>query len=219
MLLKSKKHSFDLVAPFYDSLAKLAFGNVLKQAQATYLSEIPPNSKILIIGGGTGWIATKVMEIAHPFRILYLELSEKMLRQSKERWNVSYPEKKDIITFICDSEQYLEKEPELFDVIITPFVLDVYPYKALEKMCQLLDTSLSKGGLWLFSDFHIPPYPYKLLALPLIQIMYMFFKWTCKIPASKLPPFETIFDALPLEKKGEKLYFFNCVQSIIWKKI
>ena len=48
--------NFNYIAPFYDTLCQLVFGQRVKNAQIESLKFIPANSTILIAGGGTGWI-------------------------------------------------------------------------------------------------------------------------------------------------------------------
>ena len=60
-----KLNGFDSIASIYDPIARLFFGNSITESQATFLSEIPVG-KVLILGGGSGWIATEVLS-AQPF--------------------------------------------------------------------------------------------------------------------------------------------------------
>ncbi|MEZ4686196.1 MAG: hypothetical protein R3B47_09055 [Bacteroidia bacterium] len=57
--------SFNRLAPVYDFLASLVFGNRIRQAQRWLLDFIPEGSSILILGGGTGWILEELAEKAH----------------------------------------------------------------------------------------------------------------------------------------------------------
>ncbi len=209
---------FDVVAPFYDKLAFLFFGNTLKKAQTTFLSCIPKQANVLIIGGGTGWIATKVMEVANPQSICYLEVSAKMLTLAQAHWHKYFPHKSSHISFICQSENYLLDRELYFDVIITPFVLDIYKGEELEHMCQLLYTKLVKDGYWLFTDFHLAGFPQNIWAYPLIRSMYIFFQLTCGIRPSTLPDFEGTFNLIGLTCEEKRLYYVKCVQAVLLRK-
>ena len=48
----SAPNGFDKIAPFYDSLKRLVFGNALAESQRALLASIKKNGNVLIIGGG-----------------------------------------------------------------------------------------------------------------------------------------------------------------------
>ena len=70
---------------FYDRLSRLVYGRALKNAQLFLLKFIPPDSKILIAGGGTGWILEEITRL-HPegLNITYVEIAPKMMALSKK---------------------------------------------------------------------------------------------------------------------------------------
>ena len=79
-------NNYDNAAWFYDGLSRLVFGKAIVNAQVYLLPYIQPASKILIVGGGTGWILEKVTAL-HPatLKITYIEVSAKMMAISAKR--------------------------------------------------------------------------------------------------------------------------------------
>jgi ubiquinone/menaquinone biosynthesis C-methylase UbiE len=83
--------NYDNSAWFYDRLSRIILGKALIRAQTTFLPYLSlPNSKVLIAGGGTGWILEEIAKV-HPsgLHITYVELSEKMMAlctKKKRRW-------------------------------------------------------------------------------------------------------------------------------------
>ena len=72
-------NGFDRLAPIYDPLARMIYGKSIVQAQTSFLSIIPPFSKVLILGGGTGWLLTELLR-GHPTcEVWYIESSANML--------------------------------------------------------------------------------------------------------------------------------------------
>src|SRR5665213_2689273 len=76
--------NYDNSAWFYDRLSRLIYGDALVRAQVYLLGFIPENAKVLIAGGGTGWILEKLADV-HPagLQITYAEVSAKMMAQAK----------------------------------------------------------------------------------------------------------------------------------------
>ncbi len=155
-------NGYNLLAPFYDVLVKVIFGNKIKSLQTAHLNKIPDNSKVLILGGGTGWILEEIDDKAKNVEITYIDLSSKMIDKSKNR-RVNNNQ----VEFIEGTENDI---PFIqYDVLITNFYLDLFPEKKLlEIIKQLSELDCS---LWIWTDF-VPNKSYKWLE----EIMILFFK-------------------------------------------
>ncbi len=81
-----KQNNYDTVAFCYDRLSRLIYGKTQVNAQTALLPFISNGSRILIAGGGTGWILDEINK-THPsgLEIVYIERSAKMLLRSKKR--------------------------------------------------------------------------------------------------------------------------------------
>jgi tRNA (cmo5U34)-methyltransferase len=204
---------FDRVASFYDPLAKLVFGSSLQDAQRWLLPCIPSSSTILIIGGGSGWLLQQVLEHTSPVRIVYLEASGKMLQLAQQQ-NLAPP----VVEFRHGTDADLPPHEE-FDIIITPFLLDLFPEERLSRLMQRLYGVLDPGGLWLFADFwpvqQKPPLWQKLLA----KSMYLFFGLLSDVQGRKLPDYRRHFDELGLKEKQCVGFYKGFVQSKIYRKV
>lgn len=174
--------SFNFVAPFYDFLASLVFGQTLKKAQTALLPHLPKQASILIVGGGSGWILKQVLTQCNPQRALYLEASERMLAMSKKQ--VSQHPLRERVMFRCGTENDLQAN-EQFDVLLTPFVLDLFPDEVLiNQTLPRLQNTLRPGGYWLITDF----LPTRIWWQQwLVRAMYAFFGLTAGVKARHLP--------------------------------
>src|SRR5579863_2486740 len=114
---------------FYDPASKLIYGKSLIQAQAFLLRFIPAKSKILIVGGGTGWILAEIAKI-HPsgLKITYVEIAPKMMALSKKR-----DAGNNDIDFINDAIENVDLQNG-YDVIITPFLFDNFTEDNFQKI-------------------------------------------------------------------------------------
>jgi ubiquinone/menaquinone biosynthesis C-methylase UbiE len=190
------KPNFNLIAPYYDWLCQLVFGKQVKNAQIESLQYIQANSTILIAGGGTGWILDEISKI-HPagLHITYVDISSKMMALSKKR-NIAF----NTVTYINDSIENITLPDQNYDVIITPFFLDCFSQSTFQSVFKILDKSMKNKGLWLYIDFCLPAEKRTWQRI-LIKIMYAFFRLTCKIEATKLPPVEICFAHYTIMKK------------------
>lgn len=203
--------NYDPVAPYYDRLSKLVFGNQIRQAQLFLLEAIPPQASILIIGGGTGWILEDITrKQAVGLKITYVEISEKMLGYAKNR----HIGTNQVVFIHAAIQKALLKGS--FDVVITPFLLDNFADETLGKVFHKLNSHLKKDGLWLLADFQRPQ---KSMAQKLLlNTMYLFFRAFCRIEASKLPDSASIFRQNGFKKFRQKLFFNEFIYAVIYQK-
>mgnify|MGYP004092043989 CR=1 len=165
-------NNFDGIAWCYDFVKRLVFGDVLDQASAHFLSKIPPGSKVLIIGGGTGRILN---DISGELQITYLEKSANMLRRAQKRQSTSVDfEHIDFLDF---------QAPQKFDCIICPFFLDLFTQEMLGNVMLKLKESMVPGGQLLVADFSHR-------SSVLLKVMYLGFRALSNIPAKSIPPIQ-----------------------------
>lgn len=214
--------SFDKVALVYDLLAKIAFGKKIKKAQHHYLSLIPDNSHVLIIGGGTGWILTDILSLKKNIQhITYLEASVAMLDQTRQKLTIYKASHTDLhfptITLIHGTEDDIPTGND-YDVIITNFFLDVFQETELQAVMQKLLISLKTNGIWLFSDFNISKKPMNGWWQGLwIKSMYWFFKITCNLNAIHLPDFAKHFYELGFTQTHSQYFFHEMMVAKVYR--
>ena len=219
----SRQVNFDNIAPVYDTLAAI-FGGNIRKSQQYFLSQIPENARILIIGGGSGWILEEIFSVEKSFhRITYLEASATMLDLSKEKYKnyeSLHPGRHfSPIEWVKGTENNIP-ENNFYDVVITNFFLDLFNQTTLLEVMKKLSISLRKEGIWLFSDFNISEKPVdSWWQRIMIRSMYLFFKITCQLDTIKLPDIEQAFQQLAFKKVHSKSFFRNMIVSRVYYKI
>lgn len=212
-ILSENDQKFDKLAGIYDLLVKLVFGSALRKAQLHFLEELPQEGKVLIMGGGSGWILEEISLRRPRLTLTYVEASGAMLSRAKSR------AVKNSVTFIHGNELMLPPGNK-FDVLITPFFLDLFGPVRLLATVSLLDQALNRKGLWLFTDFHVPSAGLRrIFAKTLIYIMYRFFRLLCKIDARKLPDFDQAFAVGNYSPSATHYYYVGMIRTMCLKKI
>jgi len=210
------QNNFNHITPIYDFLAGLIFGKSIKESQIWLLPFIPENANMLIIGGGTGWILEEILATNFKCRIVYLEASKKMLKQSQKRYQKHAKKSNILIEFRLGTEIDL-KETESFDVIFTGFLLDLFLEENLRKLMQKLYKHLKPGELWLIADFQ-PKNATRFWQKSLLQTMISFFKITANLQANQLPDLDSAFSGFQLKPEHQKLFYHKLIQSSVYRK-
>lgn len=192
---------FNSIAPVYDWLAQLVFGDAIWKSQIHFLNEIKPSDKVLILGGGSG----KILEsIPICQSIYFLEKSEKMLQLAKKR-NVNQK-----ISWLCEDFLIYHSE-EVFDVIICPFFLDAFNEKNLELVINQIRKYLKSSGKLLVIDFQIKKKWHAILVLA----MYLFFRIVVSYNGKKLLNFSSLLEKKGFcERKKQSFYSENIFSSV-----
>ncbi|WP_461453437.1 class I SAM-dependent methyltransferase [Mucilaginibacter sp.] len=195
---------------FYDGLARIVYGKALVNAQVYLLNHIPDNSKLLIVGGGTGWILEELTRI-HPsgLAITYVEIAPNMMAFSKKR-NTGNNQ----VIFINEAIENIEL-PVDFDVVLTPFLLDNFTQQNLEIIFNSINTLLKPNGSWLNASFQLTGKWWQQLML---KTMFIFFKVTCGIEASQLPGIDEVFETNGYKLIEQENFFCDFIGGRVHKK-
>jgi len=202
--------SFNNSAWFYDRLSRLVYGKAIVNTQFYLLGYIQPNSNILIVGGGTGWILDEITRL-HPtgLKITYVEPAKRMMALSQKR-NAAGNE----IVFINDVVENVNL-PANFDAVLTPFLFDNFTAETLKIVFNKIDSLLKPGAFWLNCDFQLTGRWWQVL---LLKSMFLFFRTIDKIEAGELPGIEDCFNRNNYSPKSEQTFFGDFIVARVYRK-
>ena len=204
--------NYDRIAGYYDLISRIVFGNKLVEAQVCLFPHIPADSRVLIVGGGTGWLLEEIAKVHQQGLIIeYIDSSAKMIAISKKR-NHGANE----INFInLAAENY--NTDKKFDIILTPFFFDNFQAAKIKNLFAKFDSFLKNDGLWLYVDFVYDKNNSRLWQKTLLKLMYFFFRVTSRIETQELvnmqPFFRQNYDPII-----EVSHYHNFIKSIVYKK-
>ena len=204
------KYNYDTIAFVYDRVARLVFGHTLIDAQQYLVEAIPPGARVLIVGGGTGWILETIATY-HPsgLHITYIDSSEKMIGLARRR-NAG----NNVVDFLSADIQEVTLV-DSYDVVFTAFFFDNFEQQGAEAIFNKLHTALAPGGHWLYADFQNTTAPaHKVL----LRIMYMFFRLLCRIQARELPDMQGSFKKYGYTRTGLRTFSKNWIAAEIYHK-
>ena len=203
--------NFNGITPLYDTLAFIVFGRKLRQAQLVWLDQIPANASILIVGGGTGWLLEQVLIRCQPKRIVYLDTSARMVARASRR--IIRRAVLGSVDFRVGNETSL-KPGEEFDVILTPFVLDLFTEQTLRsQLIPRLRNVLKSDGLWLVTDFIQTNVWWQKL---LLWSMLRFFWITASIEVQHLVDWQRMLAETNLIRQNQQDRVGGMVSTEVW---
>ncbi|WP_185816847.1 class I SAM-dependent methyltransferase [Hymenobacter metallilatus] len=214
-MMPSSDAGFDLVAAVYDPLARLVYGSALRRAQQAALAAgLPAGApRVLVIGGGTGWILGEVLQRNPAAHIVYLEASARMLTRSRAWLLRHQPHRTRQVEFRLGTEAALHPT-EHFEVVLTFFFLDLFEPRRLRCITERLHRALVPGGTWLLADFAVPSQWWH---RGLLWLMYRFFGLITGISGQHRPPIEAELHRLGLYPRAVGQFFGRMVAASVWR--
>lgn len=202
---------FNKIARVYDALTRLVFGKSLYKAQVFFLNRIPPQSNVLILGGGTGWLLDVLLHTNGSCQVWYIEASSSMIGQARRKIGEMQQHR---VHFIHGTESDIPSDMA-YDAVVTHFFLDLFPASSLEKVIVKIKGHLRPGALWLVSDFVDRGRWWQKV---LLWVMYLFFRLTCGLETGTLPPWEERLASHGFEEVDAKLFFGSFIRSAVLTK-
>jgi tRNA (cmo5U34)-methyltransferase len=209
--------NFDKIAPVYDQLARMVFGNALRKSQLCTLRFIPESATVLILGGGTGWFLKSLLQQKQVKKIVYVEASAAMLDLSRKKMATE--------TYAAEIEYRLGTEQsirayEKFDVVITHFVFDLFPEQQVKMMIHILYHTLHQNGVWLCSDFVLArQHSGRWWKKRLVSAMYIFFRWVSGVEARTLPDIAGLLASFSLHCESKVTFYHGLIQAMVYRKL
>ena len=201
-------NGFDRLAPHYDWLARMIFGQSIVRAQTCFLGFIPPFSTVLILGGGTGWLLAELLEGRPESEVWYIESSASMLSMAMEK-NKDHRQ----VHFILGTEKDIPSRE--FDIVIAPFFLDLFSPLTLQKVVERISLASKPSAQWMIADFVNQGKWWQFL---LLKTMYSFFRQVCGIEAHALPPWKAILVQSGLTIVDRRFYYGRFIESAVYLK-
>jgi ubiquinone/menaquinone biosynthesis C-methylase UbiE len=195
---------------YYDVLSRLLFGKALIHSQVYLLKYIPPGSKIMIVGGGTGWILDEISKL-YPsgLDITYVEMAEKMVGRAMKRHMGA-----NVVDFVNNDVRKLTT-PILYDVVITPFLFDNFSQENAGSMFEHIHKFVKPEAIWLYCDFQLTGKWWQNI---LLRSMLIFFRTMCNIEANKLPDMQKSFRANGYKPIAQQTFFGDFVISEVYNR-
>jgi tRNA (cmo5U34)-methyltransferase len=194
---------YSLLAPFYDVLAKIVIGKSIQESQRNFIPYLATRKKLLLLGGGTGWILPAIEKVNRQLEIHYIDASPGMI--TRARRNTASP----YIRWICGTEADIPDQD--YDCVMTNFYLDHFESVELKKLAKDLASRIVPGTCWLVTDFT----PNTTWQRCQIRMMYTFFWMITGLRTTRLPAWKNILHEsggrLMDEKKWRDGFVTACV--------
>jgi demethylmenaquinone methyltransferase/2-methoxy-6-polyprenyl-1,4-benzoquinol methylase len=146
VVARGRARSYGPVAWCYDALAGLASGGAIEQSKLARLDEIEPGDRVAVAGAGTGSDAVAAALLGA--RVTAVDVAPAMLARLARR-----AERAECIVHTCCEDLFDHHPDESYDVVLAPYILNVFGEKEARAVLARLVSWLRPGGRLFISDF------------------------------------------------------------------
>jgi len=143
--------NYDLLAPIYDLLAAIWTGGAIRASRLWCAQRVQPCKRVLILGPGTGEDVAAIC--AEGLDTTIIDVSRKMLDATLARCR----KKASPQPISIHGDFRLQQDLPGQDVILAPYILNVFSTDEVKQIIEHLLETLEPGGRILVSDFSPPP--------------------------------------------------------------
>lgn len=208
--------NFDWLARHYFWMERILAGQKLQRCRAAYLAELPAPGRVLIVGQGHGRFVAALLKKYPGARCTCVDASRRMLDVARKRLEVLGLDATGVEFVHAD---ILDWTPEgaVYDLVVTHFVLDCFRPEQLERVLAVLARAATPDARWLLADFHEPRTgAAKWRARAVLELMYLFFRWATRLPASELTPPDALLARCGFELRERRVYEWGLLHSDLW---
>lgn len=208
----------DGIAPYYEMLERVSFGNWLRRTRTTYLAEVCGAQRALLCGGGDGRFLVRLLEADRSVRVDYVDLSAEMARIARRRVVVMGHEFSDRVRFLVGDVRDVAATAGNYDLIATHFFLDCFNERELEEIVGLLRGCAAPGAQWLVSEFHeVKTRVGRVWSRALISGMYTAFGVVTGLRVARLPDYEAALVEGGFRMQNARKLLGGLLRASLWQ--
>jgi ubiquinone/menaquinone biosynthesis C-methylase UbiE len=204
----------DTVAPWYEILERIVYGQTLQRTRETFLKEGAGAERWLLIGEGDGRFLQALLARFTPAQITVLESSAAMIAIAHRRVG----DRRDLEWTHISGLEAMEGL-ESYDGVVTHFFLDCLDEASMRKVVLSCARALRPGGLWMISEFRQPPHGWRRWRARFwLKLMYAFFGYTTGLKVRVIPDYATALAEAGLRRERQEFSQGGLVTAELWRK-
>ena len=207
--------NFDRLAPFYQTMERLAAGRKLRLCREAFLGEIPEPRAVLLAGEGRGGFLCECLKRFPNARFTVVDSSRVMLDLARKR--VEDADLKRVLFVHADLSEW--SGDERFDCIATHFFLDCFSPQTLAAIVAKLAALATDDAVWLLSDFQVANKRFSAIRSRwILWLLYRFFRVFCKLEARSLTAADPFLSEAGFRLEKRREFDWGLLKSECWRR-
>jgi ubiquinone/menaquinone biosynthesis C-methylase UbiE len=208
--------NFDRVAHIYRWAEYATFGRSLQACRTRYLSQLQGCRSALVLGDGDGRFLAHLLAANPHLCVDAVDTSHTMLSLLKRRAETVLPNAHARLT--THHTNALNFSPQRsYDLIATHFFLDCLSQPEVDELCTRIAPHVEPNGLWVVSEFRIPPGAMYLPSRILVRLLYLAFRLLTGLHIRELPDHATALSHAGFGRIAQHLSLGGLLTSELWQ--
>ena len=210
--------NFDRIARAYRWLEYLALGPALARTRLYFLHQADSAARLdscrqaLVLGDGDGRFLAHILRQNTALQAHAVDASKEMLRLLSRRTAFAAARRQ---THHADALTFTPPTP--VDLVVTHFFLDCLTQGQLADFIPRVVSNLQPSGMWLISEFRIPPGPMRVPALLYVALLYRTFRLLTGLQIARLPDHAAALTGAGLTLVAQHHRLFGVLTSQLWQ--
>ena len=215
--MQNARMNCDALAPYYNVLEHLAFGNLLERTRCAFLKEAARSRRAILCGEGDGRFLAALLEINSSVDVDVVDLSPRMVQLAERRVAGKGQHFRDRVRFhVCDVRNFV---PQLgdYDLIVTHFFMDCFSNTDLAGIVATLANWADSDARWIVSEFRVADGPIgRVWTQAVISCLYAAFRFTTGLRVTRLPNYVEALEQEGFSVSCEKKSLGGLLHSSLW---
>ena len=221
------RSGYDRLAPWYQTIERLRFGNTLQRARVSMLSALCDSSnqlrkqgplEVLFLGDGDGRLLAAFLEAFPNASVTSVDVSTKMVAFQKRRLERLGMD--DRVHWIVDSVMSVELPSARFDIVITSFFLDCFDEREMSQVVSRVATWGCPQAIWYLVDFHEPDQGMRRIwAQSWLFLMHIFFRWQTGLSTQRIVDPRPLLESMGFQERMEQRLHFDMIRAILFRRV
>ena len=214
----SPRMSFDRLAPHYRWIEWLFAGEKLQRCRTACLHlVVPAPRRVLLMGEGNGRSLVAMLRAFPEARFTCVDASARMLECARARLH-AHGLRDHAVEFIHADIHEWPVPAQQFDLLVTHFFLDCFRADQLPEVVRTLTAAATPDARWPLADFRVPAAGFaKWRAQAILWSLYLFFRQTTRLPASRLTPPDPFLRQCGFALRERRLFEWGLLHSDLWE--
>jgi ubiquinone/menaquinone biosynthesis C-methylase UbiE len=208
----------DRLAPYYETLERLAFGSYLEQTRLTFLAEVGGAERAVLCGDGDGRFLAALLRANPRVQVDFVDLSGRMIEIAQRRVVKMGPSFRERVRFFVGDAREFQPQASGYDLIATHFFLDCFSQAEIMEVVTRIASWAAPGAQWMVSEFReTETLLGRVCTRAVIRGLYAAFRFSTGLRVTRLPDYTAALAKEGFSLRCETKKLAGLLESSLWE--
>ena len=209
----------DFIAPWYEPVEHLCFGQALQRRRTAYLEKLGDSRRAISFGEGDGRFTAALLRSNPHLEVIAVDASRRMQQIAARRVAMMGESFRERAEFHCAEIDTFDPGSAKYDLIATHFFFDCFSTDATREVIQRIAGWAAPRAQWVVSEFHQPPGRLgRFWTGAIIRGLYAAFRVTTGLRVVRLPNYHAALVSAGFKLRRQEFACGGLLISELWER-